>query len=117
MSALFNQLSECAKDVLIQEITRLRAELAARDWQPIETAPKDGTRIIICSNGMVFEGKVWKFYETEKNWIGEVIWWDSGWYMDQVEGWMVANCDEEYGVLLEASHWMPLPPPPQRENP
>jgi hypothetical protein len=64
------------------------------EWQPIETAPKDGTRILIADfNGEVFE----------------VSWWDS-WYSDESRpGWMPANLDEEYGKYIIAAEWMPLP--------
>ena len=38
-------------DEATDEITRLRAELAARDWQPIETAPKDVADVLLfCEN-------------------------------------------------------------------
>lgn len=58
------------------------------DWQPIETAPKDGTRIIVATTGRY-------------------------WYEKHKDGWMIANCDEEYGMYVEATHWMPLPEPPK----
>ncbi len=66
------------------------------DWRPIETAPKDGTRIIVCDAA---------------GWVGEVDWFHS-WYNDTTQpGWMIANCDEEYGHYVEATYWMPLPAP------
>ena len=79
------------------------------EWKPIETAPRDGTRIIVYST-----------YSTESGvgggmdgpWVGEVFWQD-GWYNEDKSGWMIANCDEEYGCFVVATHWMPLPPPPE----
>lgn len=66
------------------------------EWQPIETAPKDGTAILVWDGKLVYEAE----------------WWDA-WYADSSKpGWMIANCDEEYGFYVKATHWMPLPTPP-----
>jgi len=79
------------------------------DWQPIETAPKDGTRIIVYSNGPSFSGAFKNRWNDENiPWVGEVK-WREGWYNEKINGWMIANCDEEYGYFVEATHWMELP--------
>jgi len=72
-------------------------------WQPIETANKDHrVSILVCDKG----GDV-----------KEVSWWDS-WYADKTnKGWMVANCDEEYGYYVDAIYWQPLPDPPVIPSP
>lgn len=72
--------------------------MADRGWMPIETAPRGlDDRIIV----------------TDGEWVGEVYWSDR-WYGDRSNpGWMVANCDEEYGRYIDATHWMPLPTPPE----
>ena len=66
-----------------------------RQWQPIETGPRDGTR-------------VWLFYPDAHKDDRQVV----GWFdRDQVDGdrWMDhADCRE----FIEPSHWRPLPPPP-----
>ena len=68
------------------------------EWQPIETAPKDGSSILVALKG----GEV---REAE---------WFVRWYNDPSKpGWMPANMDEEYGHYVEPTHWMPLPKPPQ----
>lgn len=87
----------------LTEIDRLNAALSTapappQGWQPIATAPKDGTPIII---------------HTEGGLIGEARWQGEG----SDEGWWWAGTDpgdyhssriEEY----EVAHWMPLPAPP-----
>ena len=58
------------------------------DWQPIETAPKDGTRILL----WIEPTKIWMPY----SWNGT--------------RWM----GDDYPLNMAwATHWMPLPPPPQ----
>jgi hypothetical protein len=70
---------------LLLEVKRLNEAL---EWQPIETAPKDGTIVLL----VIDHGK-WG----EKVWTGL---WD--------DGWMVI-----YGKARNApTHWMPLPAPP-----
>jgi len=60
-------------------------------WQPIETAPKDGTRFMAYE-----EADEAKFYP---------CWWqeDFGYW----EGWQNVWDSEP-----NPTHWMPLPPPP-----
>lgn len=68
------------------------------DWQLIETAPRDGTSILLWDGRSVFEGG----------------WFDS-WYGDESGAcWMAANLDEEYGAAVFPTHWQPLPPPPNK---
>lgn len=69
------------------------------DWQPINTAPKDGTRILVCCFDM-------------NNWEFDVSSWTTEEYEDD-EG----NIDEYTGWLPMVgvsgpTHWMPLPEPP-----
>ncbi len=88
------------------------------EWQPIETAPKDGTEILLC----------------------EVVKWNQGTYDEQgkcmsipridyihhvaayidVE-WFVAEKGAGYeyqAIIMEnPTHWMPLPPPPANHQP
>lgn len=64
------------------------------EWQPIETAPKDGTSII--------------GYEPDFG-VGECFWFGS-WYGDKSGAcWMPAKLDEEYGGPVNLTHWQPLP--------
>lgn len=64
---------------------------ATTDWQPIETAPKDGTRILA---------------------------WNSGWEQPTIAHWYSYpggsnnRWDNDDGVELCPTHWMHLPPGP-----
>lgn len=80
---------------------KARAGRLTMDWQPIETAPRDGTRFLAC--GPHVEG-VW------------VVRWNTmsggpGWLDDSCAGhsdyWNYIDNEDAY------SHWMPLPAPPQ----
>jgi len=66
------------------------------DWQPIETAPKDGTDILLY----------------RRNWhqSAPVV---AGWFED---GWYAYDHDsEQVPELGGITHWMPLPEPPSRQ--
>jgi hypothetical protein len=78
----------------------VRADLAP-SWQPIKTAPKDGTEIILLTRKGICRGK-W-----------DVV--DFGEYpLDPVYKWWV-NSDDVFWFeepYDEPTHWMPLPAPP-----
>ena len=61
----------------------------ATGWQPIETAPKDGSDILI-----------WQPKEDEQF----VVYWD-----DVEDGWRFSP---RHVLADEPTHWMPLPAPP-----
>lgn len=71
------------------------------EWKPIETAPKDGTEILLLEYlseddyGSVDRG-CWGFVETS-DYNGEKIY-----------DWL-----SNYGHIEEPTHWMPLPEPPK----
>ena len=73
--------------------------VVGQQWQPIETAPKDGTRIII------FMGAPWARIVT-------VRWFDL--WENWQEGDFPEDHEEYCGIGSEVpTHWMPLPPAPQ----
>ena len=76
------------------EITHLRAKLAVRDWQPIETAPRTGARLWLFSPYFDLDRKMY---------IG---WWHK-------DGCWMDFSDSE---LSAPTHWMPLPAIPKPEN-
>jgi hypothetical protein len=61
------------------------------EWQPIETAPKDGTIVLGCDG----TGDDYQVYEMA--WIENVefMW-----------------TDPRFGGIYGPTHWMPRPPPP-----
>lgn len=63
-------------------------------WQPIETAPEEGSFIIFGVDGS----------ETDYS----VAWRDSGGFATDVD-----SEAEPVFALIEPTHWMPLPPPPK----
>lgn len=63
------------------------------DWQPIETAPKDGTVVLVCGFGPS------GYYVTTAQ-------WDGAWFLFDV-------AEDRYSAESSGhSHWMPLPKPP-----
>lgn len=72
-------------------------ENARKDaWQPIETAPKDGSTVLLHSPDVKHEGGVMLGY-----------WTDFG---DGDPNWTAIQT--EYPIDAEVTHWMPLPEPP-----
>lgn len=64
------------------------------NWQPIETAPKDGEHIVIAADNGNF-----------------VICHSAYWERDTIEGgggWVELN---NYDIILNATHWLPFTPP------
>lgn len=85
---------------------KLERELAARQWQPIETAPKDGTEIIVWREDAGTFMARWiepANFLTEKeieNWSEHDVWEPDWFYADFVSGGRL-----EPGP----THWTPLP--------
>jgi len=67
-------------------------DLAQPAWQPIETAPKDGSVILICGSSP-------KYFVADVKWDGE-------WFLFSPEK------DQYTEPCFAASHWQPLPTPP-----
>ncbi len=71
------------------------------EWQPIETAPKDGTALILFSP-----------YGRNLNYPGGLVWVTGGW------GGAALNPEEFRGQNGKEppTHWMPLPPTPPTQG-
>lgn len=74
-------------------------------WQPIETAPKDGAPVIISVAGFVGEAA----YRAEGSHEG--AWW---WANEGPGDYHADSIDSRHG---EPTHWMPLPDPPETAEP
>ena len=68
------------------------------DWQPIETAPKDGTPILGWAPDSELANPV--HYA--------VIWW---FQWTELGGWVREG--DEYDIAADPTHWMPLPDAPK----
>ena len=94
--------------------------MSETDWKPIETAPKDGTWIIVYgldSRGTEISLSRWEGYDGSRM---EVVRTE----FDPVTGNKIAEHSElvsyergdwhrEVAGRLNPTHWMPLPKPPQ----
>ena len=82
-------------------------------WHPIETAPKDGTRI-----------DVWvlhTYLDYPKSWLvpssGHRVadaWWEVGQWVEtgQYDDTDPLEGESHHGWVASVTHWMPLPEPP-----
>lgn len=81
----------------IERAERAEAALQSRashDWQPIETAPKDGSVILLCKDGSYIQSGSWN-----RGGAFHMPHWSTQ-----------AN-------LFDPTHWMPLPSPPSIKEP
>lgn len=77
------------------------------DWQPIETAPKDGTSILVADADDIYKVE-WRA--------------DDGMSSKKTFSWCISESDrnDELGsglIVDEPTHWMPLPQLPREEPP
>lgn len=74
------------------------------EWRPIETAPKDGTRIWC-----------WFHYDDEDSGAYAVR-WDRNEY-EESKNWTLDDGESATLSYDPPTHWMPLPQPPNTHSP
>ena len=84
------------EDMLSWFYSELKAKLEAARWQPIETAPMDGTTILL---GLPVCGNLW----AEDRRVYEGRWHEREGTWTSINGFILFSV---------ATHWMPLPEPP-----
>ena len=104
-------------EALEAEVARLRA---AMEWQPIETAPRDGKSILLFT----------KCHGVCEAWYSPGSWSDEipGVTLAEYDGPVWVCCDDAFTIEIEegclpggmdhhgtATHWMPLPAAPKGE--
>ena len=92
---------------LIRIVEQLQAQVDALQWQPIETAPKDGTRVLVCADIWMWDRTIDKEVTAPQTLIAE--WRDREWAVDDWN-YDCCGCSPE---TVKPAHWMPLPEPPQ----
>lgn len=104
MGEMIGQLLQNEFDKLKAENLRLRDDLAERGWGTIESAPRDGTVILVTDGSDVVTAC--------GLYTGENF---SGWAMTYDGGRIVCDVRDEYEMIYGVTHWQPLPQPPKDE--
>jgi hypothetical protein len=78
-------------------------------WQPIETAPKDGTEVLLFYPEMQTAVRVGYWYHSVTTMNGKVTSDSAHWSADPTLGFWLG---EKRKPILP-SHWMPLPAAPE----
>lgn len=103
-AARLELMIRCLNIPLAEDVAAMTAGAAslraAQSWQPIATAPKDGTNIILTDDAQVSVGG-WVSAADQGADVGEEHLISPGW-------WSLDGLEAFY-------HWMPLPLPPSRE--
>jgi len=105
------------KNYYIEAIAVLRQALEEKQepvaWQPIESAPKTGRKVILFYKNRLNVGRTviarWLTDEQATEIDGDDVGLEGGWY-ECIDNW-----DDYTEVAIhegEPSHWMPLPAPP-----
>jgi hypothetical protein len=93
------------RDAALSELAKLRAEA---EWRPIESAPRDGTAILLwdASKNVVVSG----CWHNEPEHDSPINGYEPGW------AWWVSDEDTvmwDGGPDDIPTHWLPLPSPPK----
>lgn len=94
---------------VIVEYESLLASVEGKVWQPMETAPRDGTEVLVAYYGEVYTAK----------YIESNVSNDYPFFATTVNGdpWNCSGVDYRIKYeYLKPTHWMPLPEPPKVTN-
>jgi len=86
-------------EYLAQSTEDAIADMIVSPWQPIETAPRDGTKILV--SGVV-----------KKQAITRHVLWDAD-SAYRAHPWQSAEHDWKHYDTSSFTHWQPLPEPPK----
>ena len=94
--AIRNEIMRQVRAVLLAQTTGERGGVTqVMEWLPIETAPKDRTRVLLWDGGDVFTG-----------------FWLGGKWQDECD-FAFSSEGRDWAVRENVTHWMPLPDPPK----
>ena len=82
--------------------------VAGAAWLPIESAPKDGTWVLVFGN--VWAGEISGVARNPKGDVG-IARYTNG-KSDYPGDWWDEAGDDAYSCWCQPTHWMPLPPAP-----
>jgi hypothetical protein len=105
------------EDAMSAQPAQVAAPTQADGWQPIETAPKDGRKLIVWYTNRNLKPRTvfarWLTDEQAAETDGDGVGLEAGWY-ECVDNW--ADYTEVAIHEGEPTHWMPLPAAPKREG-
>jgi len=86
-------------DAVITEIAKaILAERERSKWQTIDTAPKDGTKVLL-------------FTRWEGDWVCEEAFEEA-----QIGFWQESELEWDTDLIGTATHWQPIPKPPEHQS-
>ena len=97
------------------------AALEAARWQPIETAPRDGTEVLVLLNVASVDVAHIAWFNSEEEWERSGQYCASpGETKEEYIGWWSYTrgsvTQEKLGEYRTPTHWMPLPAPPKEAH-
>lgn len=109
---LGNPLTKTKPGALIGLLRRHRSPSATQEWRPIETAPKDGTRVLIATpiegSPSIVLSAWWAACFEAKGFKGTETIWRGAWTDGSVKSWGYEEMAE-----YKPTKWQPLPEPPK----
>jgi len=99
-NSIISENQRGAEIAMLEWAAQRITELENVVWQPIETAPRDGTWVVL----------------TDGSAVGVAYW--GGTYFGSDPAWVVYAHRSEFELchVDKPTHWMPLPTPPEEDN-